>query len=99
MPRPVVLTDHAFSPFSVAPLATVAIDLPRPAFSLVLLLLLLSDYLADANNSNAPVQPPKQSFPSQSQQHQAMVAAQYPGNASSSSPSLTHFQPPQLPQR
>ncbi|KAG0053887.1 hypothetical protein BGZ83_000284, partial [Gryganskiella cystojenkinii] len=55
-------------------------------------------YISDANNS-APVQPPKQSFPSQSPQHQAMVAAQYPGSQSSTAPSISHFQPPPLPQR
>ncbi|KAI7818460.1 hypothetical protein BC939DRAFT_292629 [Gamsiella multidivaricata] len=38
----------------------------------------MREYLTEANN--APVQPPKQSFPSQTAEHQAMVASQYPGN-------------------
>ncbi|KAF8928157.1 hypothetical protein EDD21DRAFT_389745 [Dissophora ornata] len=51
----------------------------------------MREYLVEPN---APVQPPKQCFPSQTPAHQAMVAAQYPGG---------HYPgnnvPPQLPQR
>ncbi|KAF9193224.1 hypothetical protein BGZ51_003973 [Haplosporangium sp. Z 767] len=45
---------------------------------------MLADKMREYINENkSPVQPPKQSFPSQSAGHQAMVAAQYPGNQQS----------------
>ncbi|KAG0277439.1 hypothetical protein BGZ95_005953 [Linnemannia exigua] len=50
----------------------------------------MMDYLNDA--SKAPPLPPKQSFPSQSQAHQAMVAAQYPAQQQ-------HYQYQQQPQQ
>ncbi|KAI1311049.1 hypothetical protein EDD11_003556 [Mortierella claussenii] len=48
------------------------------------------EYINESNH--APVQPPKQSFPSQSAAHQAMVASQYPGNQPLAG-SLPHHQP------
>ncbi|KAG0370423.1 hypothetical protein BGX24_002029 [Mortierella sp. AD032] len=56
----------------------------------------MMDYLSDSNK--APPLPPKQSFPSQSQAHQAMVAAQYP--AQQQHYQQQHYQQqPQQPQQ
>ncbi|KAF9904797.1 hypothetical protein EC991_002301 [Linnemannia zychae] len=55
----------------------------------------MMDFMTDANK--APPVPPRQSFPSQSQAHQAMVAAQYPTqqqNYQQHQPQQPFFAPP-----
>ncbi|KAF9933141.1 hypothetical protein FBU30_006465 [Linnemannia zychae] len=56
----------------------------------------MMDYLNDANK--APALPPRQSFPSQSQAHQAMVAAQYPGYQYQQQYPVGHSQQPPFQQ-
>ncbi|KAF9907074.1 hypothetical protein BX616_000539 [Lobosporangium transversale] len=41
---------------------------------------MLANKMREYIHENRPVQPPRQSFPSQSAEHKAKVAAQYPGN-------------------